>query len=294
MASPTLEGLPAASPQGQVDGLELVRVAKTVWQGRLLIVCTAAFFGLVGLVYGILATPIYRSEVLLVPNRTERRTNVPAQIGGLASLVGLQVGDRVDENQSIATLRSRAFAEAFIKDENLLPVLFADEWDEASGKWEDPDPEEWPDLRDGVKLFTEDVRFVAEDIRGLVTLRIEWPDAELAAKWAEELVRRVNEQIRTRDLEDSQLRLDYLNAELENTSLVELRQAISRLVESEIQKVTLAKAQAEYAFKIIDPPRVPNRHERPRRVLIVILAMCFGAVVGAFAALLGWRWPFPR
>jgi LPS O-antigen subunit length determinant protein (WzzB/FepE family) len=98
-------------------------------------------------------------------------------------------------------------------------------------------------------------------------------------------VQRINERLRTRDLLESERRLAYLNDKLENATLVELRQAVSRLIQNEIQTIMLAQAEAEYAFKVIDPPRVPNDDIEPRRVVIVILATLLGVVVGVLLAL---------
>jgi uncharacterized protein involved in exopolysaccharide biosynthesis len=119
----------------------------------------------------------------------------------------------------------------------------------------------------------------------LVTLAIEWKDPEVAAKWAAELVNRVNKRIREQDIEESQRKLAYLNEELNKSSLVELRLAISRVIEEQINAMMLAQSQIEYAFEVIDPAVVPKQRVRPKRTLIVIVAVVLGGLLGIFILL---------
>ena len=273
-------------PSDQEDSIDLMEIVGTLWRGKWLIASVTFLVAAVGIAYAFLATPVFRAEVVLIPNEQENGQNVSASMTGLASLAGINLGSSVDTIEVVATLRSRVFVEEFIGEENLLPVLFADEWDAVNGRWKDDDPENWPDIRDGVEFFIEDVRSVDENTTsGLVTLAIEWTDAELAAQWADKLILRINERLRTRDLKNSEQRLAYLYAQLQKANLVELRQAISRLIESEVQTITLAQAEAEYAFKIIDPPRVPNEQVSPRQALIAVLSMLIGIIVGVLAVL---------
>jgi uncharacterized protein involved in exopolysaccharide biosynthesis len=249
---------------------------------------------IMGVLYAILATPIYRTDVVLSPVRADRGTMLPSALSGLAALSGLGFGQPRDTTQAIAILRSRVFVEQFIESNHLLPILFADEWDAEGQRWITDDPEEWPDIRDGVEFFIENVRSIVEEVdTGLVTLSIAWPDAEMAAFWAEDMILRINERLRTRDLEESRRRLVYLNEQLEKEGLVELRQAIASLIEEQIENIMLAQAVDEYAFRVIDPPRVAHKPVSPRRVLIILLAGFLGVVVGCLMALVAHRVSLP-
>lgn len=271
------------------DSIDLMELVVALWQRKLLITGVTILFAVAGVAYALLATPIYRAEALLAPSDSEQGPSIPAGLGGLVGLAGINIGSSVVGAQAVATLRSRAFIEEFISEKDLLPILFADQWDVTNERWMADDPEEWPDIRDGVKFFAEEIRSVTEDtFNGFITLAIEWIDPELAAGWADELVHRINERLRARDLANSERTLEYLNGQLEKASLVELRLAISRLIEREIQIIMLAQADTEYAFRIIDPARVPKQSVAPRRTLIVMLATFLGGMIGVFVALLRW------
>jgi LPS O-antigen subunit length determinant protein (WzzB/FepE family) len=270
------------------DGIDLVDLVSTLWKRKLIILATTSVFVAAGVAYALLATPIYRAEALLAPvEREDVPRLLPSGLSGLASLAGVNFGSAADATEAVAALRSRAFIEEFINDKQLLPILFADKWDSSNSRWVDSDPEQWPDVGQGVDFFVEEIRSVDEDAAsGLVTLRIEWIDPQLATEWVGNLVERINVRLRARDLADSERRLAYLNEQLAQASLVELRQAIARLIENEIQNIMLAKAEAEYAFRVIDPPRLPREPVAPRRALAVIIAAFVGGTVGVLFAFL--------
>ncbi len=247
-------------------------------------------FAVAGVIYTFVATPIYRAESVLVPNMSEKLPQLSAGLGGLADFAGINLGTSPDITDSVATLRSRVFVEQFIHDNNLMPVLFVDEWDAVNERWIENDPEEWPDIRDGVKYFTEEIRTIEEDATtGVITLAIEWNNPELAAQWAEKFILQINDILRIRDLSESERRVAYLNAQLTSANLVELRQAISRLIESEIQIMMLANSDTEYAFRVIDPPRAPKERVFPSTVQVVFFAVLLGALISiSYVLVIGW------
>lgn len=277
----------ASADESRIDVILLFR---RLWDQKWTIVLSTLVFGILGALFAFVATPVYLAEAVLAPNQPDERSSLPAGLGSLSSLAGITLGASVDNTEALAVLQSRIFIEDFIEQRNLLPVLFEEQWDAESSAWLGDDPEDWPDIRDGVTYFIEEVRSVTEDAStGIVSLKIEWSDPETAADWAEDLVLRINERLRTRDLNESQQKLEYLNAQLAQANLVELRQSISRLIESEIQTITLAKAESEYAFRVIDPPRVPKAPVFPRRIPIILVALILGGMVGVGLALvLGW------
>jgi uncharacterized protein involved in exopolysaccharide biosynthesis len=171
----------------------------------------------------------------------------------------------------------------FIEDEDLLPVLFADRWDAVAGKWDIDDPEAIPDVRDGVYYFDRNVRTVSDDRRTeLVTLSIDWKDPVLAAEWAGKLVERLNDRLRRRALAESQDSIQHLRLQLGEANQVPVRDAISRLLESELEKEVLAKTTPDFAFRVVDKAAVPRRKRKPQRLLIAVAVMVLaGGIVAS-------------
>lgn len=261
------------------DEVRLADLWNIVWSGKWWIVGITFVFAVSSVVYALLATEWYRSEVLLAPADRTDVSALPGQLGGLAALAGVNVGGG-DSVEAVATLMSRGFARSFIEDEGLLTVLFADEWDAERKRWISDDPEAQPDIRDAVRTFHEDILRVDEDRgTGLVTVAVEWTDPDLAAAWAATLVRRLNQELRAKTLQEAETNVTYLQEEMQKTNVVTLQQAIGRLVESELQKVMLARGTQEFAFRTIDPAEPPDRRVRPKRSLIVVVGTFLGGVL---------------
>ena len=255
------------------------------WRGKWIIIAITAVFAASSVAYALLATEWYRAEVLLAPAEERSSQGLVGQLGGLAALAGVSVGGG-GSAEAIAVLKSREFARAFIEDFDLVSVFFHEEWDATKGVWLGDDPDEWPEVRDAIKYFDEKVLKVSEARdSGLVTLAVEWTDPEIAAGWARELVIRLNERLRERALKEAETNVAFLQTELGQTSVVTLQQSIGRLLESELQKLMLARGNEEFAFRVIDAASPPKERVRPKRALIAVVITMLGAmlaVVGVF------------
>jgi len=271
------------------EDVDLLELWDVVWSGRWAIVgITAALLSL-AVAYAFTATPWYRAETLLAPADEQSTRGVVGQLSGLAGLAGLAgIGVGGGGNaESIAILRSRDFARPFIEERKLLSVFFAEEWDDEAGRWRSTDPESHPDIRDAVDYFDENVRSVSEDTQtNLVTLAIEWTDADVAAEWANTLVARLNDYMRQRALVEAEANVAYLRQELSSTNVATLLQSVGVLLETELQKLMLARGNDEFAFRVIDRAEVPKRSQRPRRILIIGSGFVFGAALSVVLVLL--------
>lgn len=267
--------------------ISLVEMWRILKSERARITAITALCAVISIIVSFLITPVYKAEILLLPvldDRNGTATSVlSSQLGGLASLAGLNVGGGgAGKDEAIAILQSRVLIDLYVKENALLPVLFASDWDENAGQWKSRSRDDIPTLWDAYKLIEKRVRQVNVDKRtGLVTLTIEWKDPELAARWAQGLVNRANAYLRAKAVESAENNLAYLQEQGRQAASIELQQAIYRLMETEIKKSMLANASEEYAFKVVDPPVVPEEKESPKRLRITVI----GALVGLFVSI---------
>lgn len=268
------------------DEINLLDLWHVLWQRKWIILAVTAIIGLGSVAYALAQTHWYRSEVLLAPADERSTPSLGGQIGGLVALAGVSVGGG-SSAEALAVLNSREFARALIEEHDLLPVLFSQHWDAERGEWLLDDRDEWPDFRDGVRYFHKHILKVQEDrTTGLVTVAVEWTDPVLAAEWAASIVRRLNDRMRERALREAETNVAYLQAELAKTSVVTLQQSIGRLLETELQKLMLARGNEEFAFKVVDPAEVPKSPSRPRRALIAVLGTILGGILAVSGVLI--------
>jgi uncharacterized protein involved in exopolysaccharide biosynthesis len=266
-----------AKPQtkGAAD-LDIVALWRLLWQGRWLVIGITGMFIAAGVSYALLAKEKFRAEVIMSSSGQRSIPNALNQLGGLAALAGVSIGSN-NVAVPVAVLQSRGLAKEFIEDMKIQDELL-------KGKSGDD-----LDARDAVTVFVEDVRTVFEERRtGIVTLTIEWTDPTVAADWANKLVARLNDRLRSQALEEAERNVAYLRKEMAATDVVSQQQSIGRVLEAEMQKLLLARGNDDFALKILDRATPPKKRSSPKRTVIVIVAAILGFLVSV-SYLLGRR-----
>jgi uncharacterized protein involved in exopolysaccharide biosynthesis len=259
-----------ARPEADID---IAALAGVLWRGRWVILLTTLAALVLAAVYVIVAPQRWRSEVVFVQTDSKSMQGALGQLGGLASLAGVDLGAASGGSSQVAmaVLRSKEFAREFIQDNGLAPILLADKWDSVQKQWKERNPAKQPDVRDAVDYFDRKVRSVSEDKKtGVVTLSITWSNAEEAAKWANALVERVNAKLRTRAQVEAERNIEFLRGEIAASSVNVLQQSLSKVLESEMQKLLLTKGNEEYAFKVVDSATPARKRAWPPKVLILL------------------------
>lgn len=289
-------------PDYSDEEIDIRDVIATIWDGKWIVFLAIFIFATAGIGYSLWSPEIYRSSVLVAPAQQESSSlrNLAGQFGGLASLAGINLGDS-DSNQIVIAkevLQSRAFLTDFFRRHELeVPLMGVERWNEATGEWiydldrYNPNSGEWlldsdgesykPSAWDLVKEFKENNLNVAESKEsGLITISVKHYSPLAAQKWADLLVRDINEHMRNRDILEAEARIKYLEAKLDETNIAGMQQVFYQLIENETRTVMLANAQEEYVFQTIDPAVVPEEKTEPQRVLISVGASVLGAVIG--------------
>jgi len=240
-----------------------------------------------------LIEPSYKVDVLLAPTSEDAGGGIAGaiggQLGGLASFAGIDMGSgsgRTD--QAVALLRSRALTGKFVQENQLMPILFEDEWDHEAGSWvATGSGKSPPTLWMGIKTF-ESLRMVTQDAQtGLVTLTITWTDPEQAAAWVSGLTAMVNAEMRGRAIEEATKSIVFLEKALNETNVLQLKQAVYSLIERQLNTLMMADVREQFVFKVLGPPIVPDLDDptSPRPVLVFGLGIVVGLMLGVVLAL---------
>lgn len=274
------------SVSGRSQSKNVLELIRRRWRWLATSVC--AFTGLFVISYYII-TPTYRATALLMPVSFERGQMSGAldstlgQLGGFASLAGISL--RTDDSsteEALAVLSSREFTEKFIDDLNLMPELFPNKWDKSRGTWRGS-VRDWPTKNQACEYFDRKIRKVIRDKKtGLITLQIDWRNRIVAARWANELVVRLNSEMRNRAIRRADASIGFLKDALQKTTAIEVRMAINRLIETEIKSRMLADVNHEYAFRVIDAAVAPDANMPiwPKKMFFFIAGPVMGLLVG--------------
>jgi uncharacterized protein involved in exopolysaccharide biosynthesis len=239
-----------------------------------LVICLAAAYAFIRI-----SVTRYEATVLMVPY-SDQVGNVPS--GAAGTLAGLGLLGRAATNEiravALATLDSRSLLQQFITDNNLLPVLFAERWDSATGNWKSD--QKAPSLEDGYKRLFGLIRIEEDTTRNVIRLHVRWTDASVAAAWANGLVQRVNARMQAKEVGETTAMISYLNDEYRRTTVQELRTNIASLIEDEIKKGMMAKSHDDFALVVIDPAEPTESPASPRVLVIMAGGALFGLLIG--------------
>jgi uncharacterized protein involved in exopolysaccharide biosynthesis len=272
-------GLP--SEEDEIDLLALIRILLQAWKTivGITVLCTG-----LAVAYALYAPEVFKAETLMAPAQEEKSgaSSALSQFGGLAAMAGVTIPVDSNIERVLATLKTRVFLKNFIKEKNLLPLIFDEFWDAASNSWILQVGQKAFTLEDGIARLQGAVE-VDQDKSGLITLSISWKDPEVAAQLANDLVKQLNEQLREQAIADSKKRVGYLEQELAKTTLQDMRAVLYNILESEKQKAMLANVNKDFALEVIDPAVAPKTREKPKRKLIVAFGGVCGGLLGIFA-----------
>ena len=289
------------------DEIDLLELWHVIWGGKWLIIAITAVFAVSSIFYALRLPDTYRTEVLLAPTEDDGGGTLGGQLGGLASLAGINIdggGNQVTmKSRALAIIRSRFFIQDFFERHDLIVPFMGSIPGEASGTIEiDPElydevAERWlrepsragnviPSGQEVYVAFSEILTVTEDDLTGLVTISLEWYEPRLIKQWLDWLIEDLNNYMREQDTLEAERAIEYLNARLQETSLVEMRNVFFNLVEQQTQQVMLADSRQEYALETIDPAVIPEIKSAPRRSIICILITLLGGMLSVLVVLL--------
>jgi LPS O-antigen subunit length determinant protein (WzzB/FepE family) len=275
--------VPPADPEAD-DAIDPGRLLRTVRSHWIFLVCMTLIGGATAAVISLQMRNMFRAQAVVSPSAesSNKGGSLKDEVGGIAELAGIDLGGGGGRKQeAMATLMAPGFLREFVARNDLLPILFDERWNPATKNWRPG--KKVPSLEQGAKRLKDD-RIVNENTKtGLVTLSVSAYTPELAAEWTNGMIDLVNERLRQADIKTARDSLDYLERELQTATTVELRLAISHLIEQQINSQMMANVQRDYAYHFIDRAVPPEIKDSPKRTLISLGGALAGLILGLCA-----------
>jgi uncharacterized protein involved in exopolysaccharide biosynthesis len=278
----------------EMDFRDLIRI---IWRGKWFIMAVTAVFAVLSVLYSLSLANVYKSEALLSPATEKSGLNIPGQLGGLAAMAGVNLGGGGSTDNTalgLELIKSRDFIGRFVARHNLLvPLMASSSWDRASDALlYDPElynvqSKTWvrevdlpfkpePSLLEAHDAFMDNFSISQDKLTKMIKVSLEHYSPELAAQWLSLLIKDINEEIRQRDLREAERSIVYLNKQIDETNIADVKATLFSLVEEQMKTKMLANVRSEYVFKTIDPPVVPEMKAKPMRALIVVASVMLG------------------
>ncbi|MFT5813060.1 MAG: LPS O-antigen subunit length determinant protein (WzzB/FepE family) [Psychroserpens sp.] len=288
---------------------ENISINSILWKGKWKVAGITVFFAVLSIILSLNLTNIYQANAILAPVSDDGGAGAGlaglSQLGGLASLAGMDIGGVKTDKTLLAIeyLRSRTFLIDFINKHQVKVPLFAakswdpltremkldpDIYDEKNNKWlrtvdapRQPEPSGWESYEMFLELLTVD----RDSKSGLVTLSVEHVSPELAYRWTRLLIDDLNDFMRTKDTLEANNSISFLEQQITQISVAGIQKVIYGLIEEQLKTKMLAQVREEYVFSYVDPPVIPEQKIKPRRAVICIIGTFAGGLFGCITVI---------
>ena len=289
------------------DEIDLRELFGVLWAGSRKIIAITAVFAFVSVIYALSLSDQYKATVLLAPAQSDSSdlSGALGQLGGLASLAGVDIGggDSSEAQMAQEIMKSWSFIDGFIADNDLAVELSAvQDWSKGSNELlindgvYDTENKQWLiENESGVtgppsswvlfQAFSERLVVSENKKSGLVSVSIEYYSPQIAKQWLDMYVAAINAHMQQRQMEKVTNNINYLQAQIENTSIAEMREVFYTIIAEQTKNKMLSEASPEYAFVAVSPSMVPEEKSQPERAFICIIGTLLGGILSVLLVL---------
>jgi LPS O-antigen subunit length determinant protein (WzzB/FepE family) len=290
------------------DEIDLRELFGVLWGNKIKIIGITAVFSVVSVIYALSVPNQYKASALLAPAQQQSGglSGALGQLGGLASLAGVSIGGGESSEAQVAQeiMKSWSFIEGFIADNDLAAEVYAAEgWSRESNQLKfDNDvyavkTKTWLVKNDNIgrlgpptswqlfKKFSEMLAVSEDKKSGLISISIEYYSPQIAKQWLDLYISSINKHMQARQVVKVSNNIEYLEAQIEKTSITEMQEVFYTIIEEQIKSQMLAEASPDYAFVAVSPSMVPEEKSQPKRALICILGTLLGGILSVLTVL---------
>lgn len=268
------------------EEINLLNYWEVIWRWKFLILMLVLLITLGTAVSSMYKTDIYQATAIISPGNEEKGGGISFLSQQFGSLPGISIPPSASTSEIINLLKSYMIREKIIKKYNLIPVLFPEirnsgPQDENKKKPSAKIPTMW----DALRKLNSVINVNNNTKDNTISVSAEFQDPETTVKLVNYLLETLTEYMSSEAKRVAITKRRFLEEQLKTTSDPMIRQKISNLISQQIETALMAEIQEDFIFKIIDPPRVPDKKigpERNKTIILNIVASLFIGIVLAF------------
>ena len=297
-------------PNEEINLLDYWRV---IWKWKLLIILLVFVTVLTVAIASLSEIDIYEATALITPISEEKGGSglsiLSQQLGGLP---GIYLPHSASATSVMILLKSNTIREKMIERYNLLPVLFYESWDEEKKEWKreikggislnpfrlisniaeavkpkkvasNPAAISIPTMWNGLRALNSIIK-INNNKDNTISVSAEFHDPQMAVKLVNYLLTTLTDHMSSDAKRVANNKKMYLEEVLRTTADPVIRQKIYGLISQQIETAMMSELKEDFAFKVIDPPRVPDMKIKPKRFAKVMLSFVASLFAGVFLA----------
>lgn len=287
-----------------IDAIDIKDMFTILWNQKFFISSFSFITTFLIMIYSLFIPNTYTSFAILTPTDSESSSS-SLYSPAIASLAGISIQNdaRNPSTEAIERIQSYDFFSnhflPYINYENLVAI---DDWNYANDTIIydeaifDNNKGEWksnvkiPSKQDAYYEYKNILSISEDKNTKFVNISIQHQSPHVAKKWVNIIISNINESMRERDKKIASEYIEFLNETFQQTNLNHIKDAISKLLETQMQELMLASANKNYIYNIIEFPISPEKKSGPSRKLMILLGLIFGVFSSIVIVLLRKSW----
>jgi uncharacterized protein involved in exopolysaccharide biosynthesis len=221
-----------------------------------------------------LSPKIYQSRAVIMPS--DATTNTQGSMHDMARRFGISTGQTSSTAEIVSLLRSNILTEKVIKKHNLLNIFFKKDdlgkMAESSKTW------------NGIRYLKAIYQVNTKLREGIIELSAEFKDPKISADIINYILTELTDYMSSEAKRTAETNRKYLESLINKNTDPLIQNKIYSLIAQQIEISMMADVKQNFAFRTLDPPKVPDMHIKPNTPKSIILSFFLSLTAGIFAA----------
>lgn len=255
----------------EINLMDYINVLKR--HKRLILIIIAISVIATGII-SLLSPKIYEARAVIMSTAQPRGQG---SMSAIAMQFGISTPSTSNAAEIVTLLKSNILTEKIVKKHNLFPVFFKEKLKE------NPEPEK---IWRGIRYLKDILKVNYNQTEGIIELSTEFKDPKIAADIIKYTLIELIDHMSSEAKRVAETNKRYLESLIDKNSDPFIRQKIYSLIAQQIETSMMAEVKENFAFKILDPPKVPDRKIKPKIKKNIIFSFAISLFAGVFIAFL--------
>ncbi|MEW6602070.1 MAG: Wzz/FepE/Etk N-terminal domain-containing protein [Nitrospirota bacterium] len=251
------------------DETNLLEYIDIMVSHRILIIITVVVAVAAAAVISILTPKTYEARAVIMPVAQMQDQN---GMNAVALQLGITARQTSNASELFSLLHSNILMERVVTKNSLVPVLLGKA---AAGKNENE--QLWDSIR-----YLKNTIYKATDNRrdGTIELSVQFRDPQMSTMILTSILTELTDYMSSEAKRVADTNKQYLESLIDKNSDPLIKQKIYALIARQIEISMMAEVKENFAFKVLDPPRIPDKSVRPRILINIMLSFITSLLVG--------------
>ena len=273
--------------------INLKDILKILWDAKIFISGFAFIFFVLGILYSLSLTDLYKANALLkLTDQENRQVRMSSGLSGLASLAGININQGASEKIYFVEsyIQSIDLFEEVINENLFKEKLFASKkYDKKVNQiiinenLYDTKQKIWinePSLVKTHQFFITNILDLKVDNEtSFIEITISHVSPIFAKALLEKIIFVLNKNIREKDFKASNDAIEYLSKAISEVSFSEIKLSLNDMLKIELNKQMITNIKEEYIVEYIQKPFIPENKYYPKRTQLTFFFTLFGLLI---------------